>query len=94
MAQVDSAVERAIHGPDAYYNEIAAWWWLEVPSALGFTAALCSSVHTQGELDVALEAAAGNPDRMTLIEVVLRPDDVPPLLQELAKSAAAANKSG
>ena len=31
---------------------------------------------------------------MTLIEVMLRPDDVPPLLQELAQSAATANKSG
>jgi alpha-keto-acid decarboxylase len=87
-------VERAIHGPDAYYNDIPAWRWLEVPSALGFTGSLSFSVHTDGELDFALEEAARNPGRMTLIEVVLRPDDVPPLLQELARSAATANKSG
>lgn len=87
-------VERAIHGPDAYYNDIPAWRWLEVPSALGFTASLAFSAHTRGELGAALEAAARNPDRMTLIEVMLRPDDVPPLLQELAQSAATANKSG
>ena len=87
-------VERAIHGAAEPYNDIPAWRWLEVPSALGFTASLSFSVHTWGELEVALEAAARNPDRMTLIEVMLRPDDVPPLLQELALSAATANKSG
>jgi len=84
-------VERAIHGPDAYYNDITGWRWLEVPGALGVTDSLTVTVRTCGELDDALTAAAAHSDRMVLIEAILRPDDVPPLLQEIAESAAAAN---
>ena len=84
-------VERAIHGPDAYYNDIVSWRWTDLPRALGVPDALTYIVRTCGELDRALADAAAHRDRMILVEAVLRPDDVPPLLAHLAQAAAAAN---
>lgn len=86
-------VERAIHGPHAYYNDIAGWRWTELPHALGVPDALTATVRTYGELAAALEAAGRDQDRMVLIEVILPASDVPPLLQQIAASAAAANTS-
>jgi alpha-keto-acid decarboxylase len=87
------AVERAIHGRDAYYNNIVAWRWQDLPKALGANNVLAYRAQTYGELDDALSAAAGHRDRMVLIEAVLPRFDVPPLLTELAEGAAAANAS-
>jgi indolepyruvate decarboxylase len=84
-------VERAIHGPQAYYNDILGWRWQELPAALGVPGALAVRAHTVGELEAALAAAAQHRDRMAVIEVVVDRDDVPPLLAELAQAAAAAN---
>jgi len=86
-------VERAIHGGDAYYNDIVGWDWLDVPKALGVRRHLAFRARTYGELDDALTAAAGHRDMMVFIEVLVARMDVPPLLQELAESAAAANAS-
>jgi TPP-dependent 2-oxoacid decarboxylase len=87
------AVERAIHGRDAYYNNIVAWHWQDLPKALGANNVLAYRAQTYGELEDALSAAAGHRDRMVLIEAVLARLDVPPLLTELAEGAAAANAS-
>jgi alpha-keto-acid decarboxylase len=87
------AVERAIHGRDAYYNNIVAWRWQDLPKALGANNVLAYRAQTYGQLDDALSAAAGHRDRMVLIEAVLPRFDVPPLLTELAEGAAAANAS-
>lgn len=87
-------VERAIHGPLAYYNDIVGWRWQELPAALGVPGALAVRASTVGELDTALSEAAQSRDRMAVIEVVLDRADVPPLLSELARSAAAANAAG
>ena len=84
-------VERAIHGVTADYNDITGWRWTELPAALGVPGALTFQVGTYGELDDALTAAAANPERMVLIEAVVARMDVPPLLNELAQSASAAN---
>jgi TPP-dependent 2-oxoacid decarboxylase len=84
-------VERAIHGPEQYYNDIAAWRWTELPEVLGVTDALVARVTTVGELADAIEAGAGAQDRMVLIEAVVPRMDIPPLLDELARSASAAN---
>ena len=86
-------VERAIHGPDAYYNDIVTWRWPDLPATLGVPDALTRTVTTCGELDAALAEAADHREQMILLEVVLRPDDVPPLLGELARAAAAANRT-
>lgn len=84
-------VERAIHGVTASYNDITGWRWTDLPAALGVPDALTFRVRTYGELDEALSAAAGAPDRMVFIEAVVARMDIPPLLTELAESAAAAN---
>jgi TPP-dependent 2-oxoacid decarboxylase len=84
-------VERAIHGESAYYNDIVRWTWLDVPNALGVRDHLAFRAQTYGQLDAAFTAAAQHPDRMAFVEVVLPKMDVPPLLTELANSAAAAN---
>ncbi|MCP9272468.1 alpha-keto acid decarboxylase family protein [Mycolicibacterium arenosum] len=84
-------VERAIHGPEQHYNDIAAWRWTELPGVLGVADALAVRVTTVGELADAIEAAAQAQDRMVLIEAVVPRMDIPPLLIELAQSASAAN---
>ena len=86
-------VERAIHGLEAYYNDIVPWTWLDVPNALGVSDHLAFRVETYGQLDDAFTAAAAHRDRMVFIEAVVPQLDVPPLLTELAESAAAANAS-
>lgn len=86
-------VERAIHGPEQYYNDIASWRWTALPEVLGVANALAVRVTTVGELADAIEAAAGAQDRMVLIEAVVPRMDIPPLLAELAQSASAANAS-
>ena len=86
-------VERAIHGREAYYNDIVPWSWLDVPNALGVRDHLAFRVETYGQLDDAFTAAAAHRDRMVFIEAVVPQLDVPPLLTELAESVAAANAS-
>lgn len=85
-------VERAIHGPDAPYNDIVHWPWREVPAAMGVRNPLSFKATTCGELDAALAAAAEHPDDLAFIEVVVTALDVPPLLSELAGAIAKANK--
>ncbi|MEZ0363759.1 alpha-keto acid decarboxylase family protein [Mycobacterium sp. pUA109] len=81
-------VERAIHGPTAYYNDIVAWNWREIPAALGVTNHLMFRAQTYGELDEAFTAAAQHPDKLVLVEAVVPRFDVPVLLGELADSMA------
>jgi TPP-dependent 2-oxoacid decarboxylase len=85
-------VERAIHGPEQPYNDIAAWDWTAfgaVFSAAGESVTACPA-RTTGELAAALTGAANAPG-LTLIQAILPPLDVPPLLAALARAAAAAN---
>ena len=84
-------VERMIHGKDEPYNDIVSWSWADIPNALGVTNHLTFRAQTYGELDDAFVAAAEHRDRMVLIEAVVPRMDIPPLLSELAQSAAAAN---
>ena len=86
-------VERAIHGPGRAYNDIAAWRWTELPSALGADAARTRStrVETAAALAAALDVAAAEPAGLHFIEAVVDRLDVPPLLSALAAAAAAAN---
>jgi indolepyruvate decarboxylase len=86
-------VERAIHGRDKAYNDIAPWHWTQLPAALGAgdEDAVAVRVQTTGELVGALAAARQKRDRLTLIAAVTDPLDVPPLLVAVAQAAAAAN---
>jgi TPP-dependent 2-oxoacid decarboxylase len=82
------AVERAINGPDAGYNDIARWNWSHVPAAFG-AEAFVARVATLAELEAALHAITRG--TMAFVEVVLARDDVPPGLAEVAHAIARSN---
>ncbi|WP_072802410.1 alpha-keto acid decarboxylase family protein [Rhodococcoides yunnanense] len=86
-------VERAIHGADKTYNDIASWRWTLLPEALGAEHgrfhAVC--VDTTEDLETELRDAAVHGDRLTLIEARTAETDVPPVLQAVAAAAASAN---
>jgi len=79
------AVERAIHGENAPYNDIASWRWTDLPGALGVAKHLAFRAETYGELDEAFTAAAQHQDQMVLVEVILPRMDLPSLLTELTQ---------
>ncbi|MFE7123420.1 alpha-keto acid decarboxylase family protein [Streptomyces sp. NPDC057617] len=87
-------VERAIHGREAAYNDIARWDWQRLPGALGVGDALCLSADTPDELDRALVAADAIPDRMVLIEVRTAPYDIPDLLRDITAGMSERNGTG
>jgi alpha-keto-acid decarboxylase len=78
-------VERAIHGPQAPYNDIASWRWTDLPYVLGVANQLACRAETFGELDDALTAAAQHQDRMVLVEAVLPRLEIPTLLGKLVQ---------
>ena len=82
-------VERAIHGETAPYNDIVAWRWADIPTALGVTDHLIFRAENYGELDDAFVAAAEHRDRMVLIEAVVPRLDIPDLLTELVGPTSA-----
>jgi len=84
-------VERAIHGPRAAYNDIAAWDWRALPAALGAENALVMTVRTNHELLAALDAAHACTDRLVFIEAITDLDDVPELLRRLAEGVSIRN---
>ena len=84
-------IERAIHGEHAYYNDIVAWKWLDVPDALGVGAHLAFRAETHGQLVDALAQAAAHPATLVIIEAVVPRMDLPPVLADLARAAASAN---
>jgi indolepyruvate decarboxylase len=79
-------VERAIHGPTAAYNDIAAWKWTELPSALGLDGALVSRAHDARTLREALDKARANPQLPAFVEAVLPELDVPELFRAIAEA--------
>ena len=96
MVVVDNdgyTIERAIHGPDEPYNDIARLDWAGLPAVLGpDSGAHGVRVSTVGELQDALADATAHPDRFTLVQAVVPRDDIPPLLDTLARAAASANR--
>jgi alpha-keto-acid decarboxylase len=84
-------IERAIHGENAPYNDIASWRWTELPGVLGVANHLAFRAETYAELDDALTAAALHQDRMVLVEAILPRMDLPGLLTELTQPSAGSN---
>ncbi len=82
-------IERMIHGKTAPYNDIVAWHWADIPTALGVTEHLFFRAENYGELDDAFVAAADHHDRMVLIEAVVPRLDIPDLLTELVAPTSA-----
>lgn len=88
------AIERAIHGPDAPYNDIAPWRWAELPRAFGGDedSVLVLRAETIGELRESLAAATATQDRLVFLQVVTGATDYPPLVSDIASALTRANK--
>jgi indolepyruvate decarboxylase len=74
-------VERAIHGEHQRYNDIAAWNWTQLPQAMSSECSAQSwRVHETAQLTEVMKVIQRT-QRLSLVEVVLPPLDVPPLLK-------------
>lgn len=78
-------VERAIHGPQQRYNDIAAWDWCALPQAFGSAAATVRRVSTPQQLQSVLQTVSDS-RQLALIEVLLPPMDVPELLDSISQA--------
>jgi len=79
-------VERAIHGAEQRYNDIAHWNWTHLTQALSVNNPAESWRVTQTvQLREVMALAADSP-RLSLIEVVLPQQDIPPLLAAVTRS--------
>ena len=88
-------VERAIHGPDEPYNDITHWDWTHAPAFFGADGdglAAATKVHTVGELRAAFADAAAHAERLSIIQAVVPRDDVPALLDTLARALGHAKR--
>jgi TPP-dependent 2-oxoacid decarboxylase len=87
-------VERAIHGPDEPYNDITRWDWTHAPAFFGAGdgRAAAAKVHTVGELRAAFDDAANHADRLSIVQAVVPRDDVPALLDTLARALGTAQR--
>lgn len=64
-------VERAIHGPEQRYNDIALWDWNRLPDAFApDVPSRCWRVTCTQELQEAMNSSVAS-DRLTLVEVML-----------------------
>jgi alpha-keto-acid decarboxylase len=86
-------VERAIHGPEEEYNDIARWDWGQLLSAFapGSERATSERVTDAVAFTQALAASRARPG-VTLIQAVVPRMDVPELLAMIAREAARANQ--
>ncbi|WJL96591.1 thiamine pyrophosphate-binding protein [Microbacterium sp. ET2] len=93
---VDNAgytVERVIHGANEAYNDIGTWDWVQLMKAMDAAgSARGIRVDTPDALRAAL-AEARDGATLTLIQAVVPPQDVPPVLRTIATAAAAANRA-
>ncbi|MFG1174311.1 alpha-keto acid decarboxylase family protein [Erwiniaceae bacterium CAU 1747] len=79
-------VERAIHGPEQRYNDIAQWNWTQLTQALSLdNPAESWRVTETVQLEEVMQLAADSP-RLSLVEVVLPQHDIPPLLAAVTRS--------
>ncbi|UYA61748.1 Pyruvate decarboxylase [Pectobacterium sp. F1-1] len=85
-------VERAIHGPEQRYNDIAAWNWTQLPAALGAddNEILCEQVRSPEALAQVLELVNAE-SCLSLIEIVLPRMDIPALLHTITQSIETRN---
>lgn len=84
-------VERAIHGAEQRYNDIAPWNWTQIPQALNVdNQAQCWRVTEPVQLDEVMQKVA-KAERLSLVEVVLPKQDIPELLRAITASLAKRN---
>ncbi|KGT90274.1 alpha-keto acid decarboxylase family protein [Enterobacter cancerogenus] len=76
-------VERAIHGAEQRYNDIAQWNWTALPHAMSVECAAQSwRVSETVQLTAVMEQLMRQ-RRLTLVEVVMEKQDLPPLLRKV-----------
>jgi indolepyruvate decarboxylase len=74
--------ERFLH--EGAFNDILNWEYHRLPDLLG--GGWGFEVHTEGDLDKALNAGLANSDKFSLLNIHLDPADISPALERLAKS--------
>lgn len=84
-------VERAIHGPEQRYNDIAQWNWTLLPQALGGGSALRTLRVTEPEQLAQVLTELDLQPQMAFVEVVLPQMDIPELLDSVSRSIQARN---
>ncbi|ADO47620.1 alpha-keto acid decarboxylase family protein [[Enterobacter] lignolyticus] len=84
-------VERAIHGPEQRYNDIALWNWTQLPQALSLECQAQSWRVTETVQFRDVLALAAGRQRLTLVEVVLPKQEVPALLHAITQALEARN---
>ena len=79
-------VERAIHGANQRYNDIAQCDWQLMPQAFGANKdnSLSIKAKTMGELKSALKKATLATNKLVMLEVVTDKHDIPPMLADIA----------
>ncbi|SNY63021.1 alpha-keto acid decarboxylase family protein [Enterobacter sp. CC120223-11] len=86
-------VERAIHGPEQRYNDIAAWNWTQLPQALSLNCQAESWRVTETvQLREVLELASRR-QRLSFVEVVLPKQEIPELLRAVTQALEARNSA-
>jgi indolepyruvate decarboxylase len=86
-------VERAIHGPEQRYNDIAQWNWTLLPQALSLDCQAQSWRVTQTvQLREVLELASRR-QRLSFVEVVLPKLEIPELLRAVTQALEARNNT-
>ncbi|WP_159236789.1 alpha-keto acid decarboxylase family protein [Raoultella terrigena] len=79
-------VERAIHGPEQRYNDIALWDWNRLPEAFApDVPSRCWRVTRTAELKEAMNDSLAS-DRLTLVEVMLPKMDIPDFLRAVTEA--------
>ncbi|WP_311791143.1 MULTISPECIES: thiamine pyrophosphate-binding protein [Pantoea] len=84
-------VERAIHGATQRYNDIAQWNWTALPQAFCLHGQAQSWRVTECVQLEEVMARLQAPDCLTLIEVAMHKDDLPPLLRKVTACLAQRN---
>lgn len=84
-------VERAIHGPEQRYNDIAQWNWTLLPQALALGHQVqCLQVSEPEQLRQALAEVNGR-EQLVFIEVMLPKMDIPELLDTISRAIQSRN---
>lgn len=79
-------VERAIHGPEQRYNDIALWDWNRLPEAFApDVPSRCWRVTDTQGLEDAISDSVGS-DKLTLVEVMLPKMDIPGFLRAVTQA--------
>lgn len=86
-------VERAIHGAEQRYNDIAQWQWTLLPQAFGAVEpTLVEKVTEVKQLKQVMAKISAEP-QLSWVEVVLPKMDVPPLLRAVTRALEEHNSS-